>query len=98
MITLIYGSTIVKGELEGFTPGSTEFEIDLGSGCKILLTAKSDYMSTLFDKVRHSMNAVGLNGLKNAIVDFNKGSISIGESTVNKNVSKPSTIKSAFIA
>jgi len=98
MMTLIYGSTTVKGELEGFSPGSTEFEIDLGNGFKILLTAKSDSMSKLFDRVRHSMNAVGLNGLKNAIVDFNKGTISIGEGPVSKPVSKSNTVKSAFLA
>lgn len=98
MMTLIYGSTTSKGELEGFTPGSTEFEIDFGNGCKILLTAKTDYMSKLFDKVRHSMSAIGLRGLKNATVDFNSGSITIGEGSVARQTGKSNTIKSAFIA
>jgi len=99
MMTLVYGSTTVKGELEGFTPGSTEFEIDLGQGCKILLTAKTDYMSKLFDKVRHSMSAVGLKGLKNSTIDFNKGNISLGEGNVETHtIPKSNTVKSAFIA
>lgn len=96
---LVYGSTIVTGELEGFTPGSTEFEIDFGNGCKVLLTAKSDRMATLFDKIRHTMSAIGLAGLKNATVDFNNGSITMGDKNVTpKKSSKPTSIKTAFIA
>lgn len=98
MLTLIHGATVVKGELEGFTPGSTEFEIDFGNGCKVSLSARSDYMSKLFDKIRHSMNAVGLAGLKNSTVDFNKGSISLEEGPVKATPKIPNKIRSAFVA
>jgi len=97
MMTLVYGSTKVSGELEGFTPGSTEFEIDFGNGLKVLLTAKSDSMSKLFDKIRHSMSAVGLRGLKNSTVNFNNGSISLEEGPI-KNNKKQNSISTAFLA
>jgi len=63
-----------------------------------MIVVKSIISSKLFDRIRHSMSAVGLAGLKNSTIDFNNGSINIEEGPVNKNTSKPNTIRSAFIA
>jgi hypothetical protein len=97
MTTLTYGSTIVKGNLIGFTAGSSEIELDFGNGFKILLSLTGEYDPAKFDKIRQTMNMIGLKGMRNSTIDFNNGIVNIVEGPVQKVVPK-STIKSSFIS
>jgi hypothetical protein len=97
MTTLVHGRTRIVGDLQVFSPGSNEFELDFGDGMKILLTAKSDEITDRFNKMRHSMSAVGLLRLKNSTIDFNTGKINLTDGPV-QTVKKGNAIKSAFIS
>ena len=79
MITIKYGRNKIEGELVGFSPGSNEFEIELAGDVKILFTSKSERQYQIHNSLRVAMNSVGLNKLRDAIVDFNSGAIELGE-------------------
>jgi len=97
MMLVKHGNTEVKGEVEGFTPGSSTFEIDFGNGGKLVLEANANFAPGTFDKMRVSMNAIGLYGLKNSVIDFNKGTIQLVEGPVHK-VKTKKNIGTAFVA
>lgn len=79
MVTIKYGPNEFKGELVGFSPGSSEIEIEMVGDVKILFTSKTDAQYQTYNALRVAMNGVGLNKLRNAIIDFNTGRISLSE-------------------
>lgn len=77
MITIKYGPNEIKGELVGFSPGSSEFEIELAGDVKILFTSKNERQYQTYNALRIAMNKIGLNKLRTSTIDFNTGNISL---------------------
>ena len=77
MVIIKYGPNEIKGELAGFSPGSSEFEIELVGDVKILFSSKNDRQYQTFNAIRVAMNNVGLNKLRSSTIDFNTGRITL---------------------
>jgi len=98
MVTIIHSSTKVTGRLKGYSPGSNEFEIELGVGLKLLVTARDSQEGDMFSRMRIAMNNIGLLKLKSSILNFNKGSIELLDADPIDSIRETSSdIKTAFI-
>jgi len=98
MVTIIFGTTEIKGVLNGFSPGSSEFELELDDGLKILLSANGRLSGEHMMRMRASMNAIGLANLRNSIVDFTTGQITLSDAPKEDIKSKPGSLRSSFVA
>lgn len=97
MVKIKYGTTEIKGVLNGFSPGSNEFEIELDNGLKILLSATGGLTGDKFMRMRASMNAIGLAGLRNSTIDFTTGQISLEDGPKEETRSRKPSIRSSFV-
>ena len=79
MLTIKYGPNEFKGELTGFTAGSSEIEIEFSASVKVSFSAKSDKQYQTFNALRVAMNNIGLNKLRNSSIDFGTGRIDLGD-------------------
>lgn len=96
MVKIKYGTTEIKGILHGFSPGSSEFEVELDNGLKILLPATGQMTSERFMRMRATMTAVGLASLRNSTIDFTTGQINL-EDGPKESVNPRKSIRSSFV-
>jgi len=97
MVTVIYGSTTIKGVLNGFSPGSNEFEIELDQGLKVLLSATGGLTGEKMMRMRASMNAIGLASLRNSAINFTTGMITLSDGPKEEVKVRPNSIRSSFV-
>jgi len=76
--TVIHGGTKVVGVVSGFTPGGETFRIDFENGCAFEVDRKAFVTDTTMDKLRVTMNTVGLNKLPGATINFTNATLSLG--------------------
>lgn len=96
MITIIFGSSIIKGVLRGYTLGSNEFDIELDHGLHLTIPVSSGPEDQV-SRLRATMNTIGLTGLQNAEIDIFKGKINIMDGPKNQ-PRQTNRINSHFIA
>lgn len=98
MVKVLHGNTVIEGQLKGYSPGTNEFEIDLGPGLKVLISARDSQEGDMFSRMRIAMNNVGLLKLKSSVLNFKKGSIELLDPNPNDVIPETtSDIKTAFI-